>query len=584
MKVWPQLIACISLLAVIGCTEDAEEKVLTTQSTGFQLFHGGPIYTMDTSAPEVEAVVFSDNGRITYAGQLKTARSIYPRAERFDLQGKTMMPGFIEQHLHPFLGAVALSIAVIAPEAWVLPEKTWPAATTADEYLTALRTAEADMEDDQEVFWSWGFNQYFHGELNRAMLDEISDSRPMGIWHRSAHEFYVNSAFIKHFGLEQTDIDQLGAIVQAQSNLESGHFYETGALIYLLPRIFAELGNEERFREGLHQMVAMLHRRGVTAFNEPGAFIPPHMVQAFGEILGSPQTPMYSFFTPESKTLYQHYGAEGVLAAAQKVTETYEKEGKIRFFDKQIKILFDGAIISLLMQMKDGYEDGHQGEWIQPPEEAATLFQIFWDAGYQIHVHVNGDEGLEQMIAIIEENMERNPRRDHRTTIVHFANSTTEQVQRLSELGALISANPYYVTGFAEKFAKVGLGEERAYAMVRLGEAEKRGMSISLHSDMPMAPSDPLFLAWSAATRIGAESGEAIRQDLVLSRQAALRAITIDAAYSWGMETKLGSIEAGKIANFTILKEDPYQVPIELLKDIEVTGTVFEGRYFPVRH
>lgn len=186
------------------------------------------------------------------------------------------------------------------------------------------------------------------------------------------------------------------------------------------------------------------------------------------------------------------------------------------------------------------------------------------------------------MINILAENQRRNPRDDHRTTIVHFANSTTKQVQQLSELGAIISANPYYVTGFGEKFGEIGLGKERAHAMVRLGDAERRGISVSLHSDMPMAPADPLFLAWSAATRIGA-SGEPLRPDLALSRRAALRAITIDAAYSWGMEHKLGSIEAGKVANFTLLAEDPYQVPLETLKDIEVVATIFEGQYFPVK-
>ncbi len=437
------------------------------------------------------------------------------------------------------------------------------------------------MKDPNEVLWTWGFNNFFHGELSRQELDKISDTRPIGVWHRSAHEFYVNSAFIKKFGLNQADIDKLGTEVANQADLEQGHFYEGGALIYLLPRIAPELANEERFAAGLKQMVTMLHQKGVTAYNEPGAFIPENMIQLYLDVLGNESTPMYSYFTPESKTPFFAKGKEGVLKEVERITTTLPEEGKVRYFDKQIKLLFDGAIISQLMKMKDGYTDGHHGEWIQTPEDVETITKIFWDNDYQVLVHVNGDLGVEKLIKILEKRQAENPRKDHRFTIIHFANSTDEQVTKLKKLGAIISVNPYYVTGFSEKFGEVGLGKERAHAMVRLGTIEKEGIPVSLHSDAPMAPSDPLLLAWSAATRITNE-GTVVRPDLALSRDAALRGITIEAAYSWGQEDRLGSIKTGKVANFTILEQDPYKVDVKKLKDIPIYGTVFEGKVFPI--
>ena len=117
--------------------------------------------------------------------------------------------------------------------------------------------------------------------------------------------------------------------------------------------------------------------------------------------------------------------------------------------------------------------------------------------------------------------------------------------------------------------------------MARLGPVEDAGISISFHSDMPIAPADPLFLAWSAVTRESL-SGNPLRPDLAMSVDGALRAITIDAAYSWGMEDRLGSITVGKVANFTILGENPYDVDPDHLKDIEVHATVFEGGFFPI--
>ena len=546
-----------------------------------RIFYGGKIITMESAQPTAEAVVSSSDGKIIFVGSEKSAFKQYPTAHKVDLKEKVLMPGFIEQHLHPFLGALALNMPIIAPEEWELPSKTWPAVTNQNDYIKTLKKVEKTIKDPNDVLWTWGFNHYFHGNLSREILDGISKTRPIGVWHRSAHEFYVNSAFIEKFNLNELDIRKMGKEVEAQANLEKGHFFEAGALLYLLPRIFSDLGNEDRFRGGLTQMVEMLHQKGVTAYSEPGAFIPDNMIETYKEILGSDETPMYSYFFPESKTPYYLKGKDGVLKEVERITETFPDTGKVKFLDKQIKLLFDGAIISQLMQMKDGYEDGHHGEWIQGPQELDVLTKIFWENDYQIHVHVNGDLGVEKLISILEKRQAEYSRTDHRFTIVHFANSTDDQIKKLKSLGAIISVNPYYVTGFSEKFSETGLGKERAHSMVRLATIEKEKIPVSLHSDLPMAPSDPLFLAWSAVTRQTNE-GNVIRPDLALSREAALKGITIEAAYSWGKEDKLGSIKIGKIANFTILEENPYKVKLNQLKDISIYGTVFEGKVFPI--
>ncbi|WP_305830576.1 amidohydrolase [Photobacterium leiognathi] len=575
---YSKLTSSLMLLLISASTAVYAAPEVKSKTT---IFYSGPIITMENTQPSAEAVVTSEYGKIVYVGSEKEALKQYPNSKKVDLDDKVLMPGFIEQHLHPFLAALTLNMPVIAPEEWKLPTKTWPAVTNHDDYIAALTAQEKAMKDPNEVLWTWGFNNFFHGELSRQELNKISDTRPIGVWHRSAHEFYVNSAFIKKFGLNQADIDKLGTEVANQADLEQGHFYEGGALIYLLPRIAPELANEERFAAGLKQMVTMLHQKGVTAYNEPGAFIPENMIPLYLDVLGNESTPMYSYFTPESKTPFFAKGKEGVLKEVERITTTLPEEGKVRYFDKQIKLLFDGAIISQLMKMKDGYTDGHHGEWIQTPEDVETITKIFWDNDYQVLVHVNGDLGVEKLIKILEKRQAENPRKDHRFTIIHFANSTDEQVAKLKKLGAIISVNPYYVTGFSEKFGEVGLGKERAHAMVHLGTIEKEGIPVSLHSDAPMAPSDPLLLAWSAATRITNE-GTVVRPDLALSRDAALRGITIEAAYSWGQEDRLGSIKTGKVANFTILEQDPYKVDVKKLKDIPIYGTVFEGKVFPI--
>ncbi|MGI9222540.1 MAG: amidohydrolase [Woeseiaceae bacterium] len=577
------VLATICLAIISGCgQEQTTEPDTATETSAFTLWHGGPIVTMNPEQPRADAVVTSDAGEILYVGSLPGAQEQFPNAQSHELTGKTMMAGFIEQHLHPFLAALTLSIPVVAPEAWELPHKTWPAAPDAESYIARLTEIEAAMVNEYEILWSWGYNNYFHGELNRQMLDEISDTRPIAVWHRSVHEFFLNSAAIEKFGINQADIDKLGAEVTAQCNLEAGHFFEAGALLYLMPIILPDLGNAERFKAGLKQMVEMLHDNGITAYNEPGAFIPDAMVPLYANVLGAEDVPMYSFFIAETKTPFFRAGPDGVLQAVEELVSTFGDNQKVRYFEGHIKMLVDGAIVSQLMMMRDGYLDGHHGEWIQKPEEIEVISKIFWEAGYQLHIHVNGDLGLDTVIELLKRRQSEFPRDDHRTTIVHFANSADDQIQELADLGVVVSANPYYVTGFGERWAEVGLGPERAHAMTRLGPVEDAGISVSFHSDMPIAPADPLYLAWSAITRESL-TGNALRPDLAMSVDGAMRAITIDAAYSWRMEDTLGSIEVGKIANFTILDENPYDVDPHHLKDIVVDATVFEGQLFPVQ-
>ena len=165
--------------------------------------------------------------------------------------------------------------------------------------------------------------------------------------------------------------------------------------------------------------------------------------------------------------------------------------------------------------------------------------------------------------------------------IVHFANSTEEQVQRIAELGAIVSANPYYPVGFADKYSEWGLGPQRADVMVRSASVLKNNIPLSFHSDLPMCPSDPMMMASYAVNRV-TPSGRVAGPEQRISVHDALRAVTIEAAYSWQREHELGSIEVGKIANFTVLNDDPYDIDPTRLARIPVIAPIFEGRVFPV--
>jgi len=129
----------------------------------------------------------------------------------------------------------------------------------------------------------------------------------------------------------------------------------------------------------------------------------------------------------------------------------------------------------------------------------------------------------------------------------------------LQTLGGIVSSNPYYVTALAGRYAKLGVGPERSANMVPHGDVLKAKGSLSFHSDMPMAPAKPLQLVWAAVNRNTAE-GPVMGPEHRVPLDAALRAITIEAAYSIPQEKRIGSIEVGKDANLSILEQSRYEV------------------------
>lgn len=544
------------------------------------VFTARRVITMDPGVSDATAVAVSD-GRVVAVGPAADLRDAEVVDDTF--ADAIVCAGLIDQHLHPILGATTLMTDVIAIEDWELPGKAYPAAHSAKEYRQRLSEAAQQFSKPDEWLFSWGYHKLWHGGLDRQLLDEISATRPIAVWQRSCHEWFLNSAAVDALHLTAADMTGPAA---SMVDLAAGHWWETGMNL-LLPRLAPVFMSQDRLTSGLHQLVAYLHRNGVTAINEPGLMWALEPWSLYQDILGDPSTPFSSTFLVDARSQ-----ADGGMDPADAVADAERQvamasAGKVRLLPKQVKLFADGAIISQLMQMRDPYLDDtghpdlcHHGEWMMKPDTFRAFAKAYWNANWQLHIHVNGDAALDLVLDTVEECMTEHPRTDHRTVIVHFANSSEEQVDRIARLGAVVSANPYYPVGFADRYAAHGLGADRADVMVRAESVLRRGIPLSLHSDLPMAPAAPLMLAWCAVNR-QTPSGRTVAPEQRISVHDALRAITIEAAYSWRLEDELGSITPGKLANFTILADDPYAVDPLALKDLPILGTVYEGRWFP---
>ena len=205
--------------------------------------------------------------------------------------------------------------------------------------------------------------------------------------------------------------------------------------------------------------------------------------------------------------------------------------------------------------------------------------RAYWQAGYQIHVHVTGDLGLELTLDILQKMQDEKPRFNHGFTFEHRL-ARRNRFAGLRRWGHRYR-QMYYLHELSDSYAKTGIGYERASQMARLASCLSAGINTTIHSDFTMAPAEPLNSMWVAVTRQNYAGNVMCPQERV-SQQQALEAITINAAHTIGLADITGSLRAGKRADFTVLNQDPLTCEPDELRDIEIAATVFEGRVFPI--
>ena len=542
------------------------------------VFTARKIVTMVPSQPEATAVAVQD-GKIVEVGSLETMRPwLDARPHEIDNRFKdhVLMPGFIDPHLHPSMAAILLPCHFITAMEWRLPDRTSPPVVTHEGYLKRLSEIEAGIANPDEVLVTWGFHRVWHGNVDREALNGISETRPIFVWQRSFHEIVANDAAIAWLDVNRGELER-----HPQIDLETGRFFETGMLI-ASQAMNTVLLEPERFKYGLDLVRQAVHFGGHTTIGDLAYPLidDEREWSQLAENLEGDDIPFRMRITPRGSM--RGTSIDDVREDMERIRK-FEQRGTHRlFFGNSVKLFADGGFFAELMQMQDpGFIDGHHGEWMMEPEAFEIYARAFWMEGKQIHVHCTGDLGVELALDVLERLQAEKPRFNHRFTIEHFGVSNLEQVRRLRDLGAIVSANVYYLHELGEAYWLNSLGHERASQMARIGSLEREGITFALHSDFTMAPALPLNSVWVAVNRI-AESGAVLGPLERASLDAAMRAITIDAAYVLGMEDKVGSIRAGKMADFVVLEQSPWEVAPEHLRDIPIWGTVFEGRPFPL--
>ncbi|MEM7273135.1 MAG: amidohydrolase [Actinomycetota bacterium] len=553
---------------------------------GTTIYRARRVITVNPARPEAPAVAVR-GGRVLAVGpvdELSTWRDGDGTAPTIDdrFADHVLVPGFVEAHSHVMAGGMWQMPYVGYFDRSGADGTRWTGCRSFDDVIDRLVEAESTMDDPAEPLLAWGLDPiYFPGERMLARhLDRVSENRPIFVYHASGHLATVNTAMLRRS--EITADDPTPGVSKDDRGEPDGELQEPAAM-RLAGEAFAKLNRLLRTDEAMWNYAREARNAGATLITDLGTsqLADPEQVERWRRVTGDPDYPT-RVVVAMSSMMGGNAAPEELARIAVELGAT--ETDKLRF--GIVKLVLDGSIQGFTARISWPHyyraPDGHPGNglWLIPPDQVASILEAYHTAGLTVHVHCNGDEATEVFVSAVEEVLARHPRWDHRHTVQHCQLTTKAQYRRMAALGMCANIFSNHIFYWGDQHHDVTIGPERAAGMDACGTALREGVSFSFHCDAPVTPMGHLHTMWCAVNRL-TPSGRVLGADERITAADALQAATLGAAHQLKLDHDLGSIEAGKLADFAVLEDDPLTVAPETIKDIGVWGTVLSGQPLP---
>ncbi|RUP23014.1 amidohydrolase [Methylobacterium sp.] len=536
------------------------------------LFEARRVITMNPSRPDATHIAVQD-GRVLMVGTQAEFDGLDAVPDR-RFADKVILPGFVEGHAHVMEGTLWRQTYVGAGDRRSPDGRRVPGLHDIGSVVDRLSEADRSIADPDQLLYGWGFDPLHLGgaRLTRHDLDRVSTTRPVMVHHASLHITNVNSLLLEMAGFDETTA--IDGVPKLPDGTPSGELQGIAARL----RLFRGLGYNPMSgtldAADVARFGAAAQLQGITTIADLHNDLTDATVAVYGAacVEGLPVRIVPALASVSCPP------EDGVAKIGRLVAANTDR---LRF--GIVKIVVDGSIQGFTARLlPPGYHNGApNGLWYVAPEDLDRIVGIYHAAGIQLHIHTNGNEATEAALDAVEKAQIAHPRPDHRHTLQHCQMATEAQLRRVKALGLCLNLFSNHLYYWGDAHHDLTMGPERAARIDAAGSAARLGIPLAIHSDAPVTPLGPLFTAWCAVNRT-TSSGRLLGPEERLSVAEALHAVTLGAAYTLRMDHCVGSIEAGKFADFAVLDADPYEVPPEALKDVPVHATVLGGRVFAV--
>ena len=567
--------------SLLGCgspDEGAPSSTVEQPVVADAVYFNGRIITVDDDNPKATAVAIKD-GKIIYVGDVRGSKPLIAESTRqIDLQGRTMVPGFVDAHGHVVSAGIQAASANLLP----MPDGEVNSFAQLVDTLKAWEETETGAEFVDNTGWLVGFG-FDDSQLEEQVfptaqiLEQVSQDKPVMIIHQSGHFGVFNGKALELAGITDCRKEVPGGSIRCQADGQAPNgVLEENAFFAALAVFQADIDdayNLDLFSQGMQSFA----RFGYTTAQEGRAFAPTVAIAEAKAAQGPLpiDVALYVDYTAKDhlnqSAYYSGSGYDGIgynnglRIAGLKLTIDGSPQGKTAWLSEPYFV------------PPEGQDKDYVGYAAMTEEQVNGEVMDAFANNRQVLVHCNGDAAIDRYLDAIEEAAEEHGLKDRRNVLIHGQTLRRDQIDRLKTLDVMPSLFPMHTFYWGEWHKDSVLGPERAAYISPTRDVLDAGMVFSSHHDEPVANPDSMRVLSATVTRV-TRSGEVLGPDQRVTPYEGLKAITIWPAYQHFEEDIKGSIEVGKQADFVILSADPLTVDPLTIADIKVLQTINDGQ------
>lgn len=565
-----------TLPMLTGCSSSTTPTP-SPDGTATMAFINGAVYTMAAAQPQAQAVAINGN-KIIAVGTTTSVQSVLgPKTTVIDLQGQMLLPGFVEGHTHPFLGAYFTSGVDLQ-------------FATLEEALAAITAYVAANPTGPLRGFGWRMDMFGTDGPDRRILDAIVSDRPIMLFAIDVHSLWVNSKALEIAGITAATADPVkdfSYFYRDADHNPTGFVLEVQAELMVVNAV--EPVTIQAMSTYLQSWFPRAAGAGITTLFD--ASVPP-LLDDEGDIIEIYANCAASGAMPFRVVACHAVTTPAKVDTAASVTAALSKRFNTPFVQARIlKIVADGTEEGWTAHMLQPYTDQPDKYGVgSPPFNQVQLNAMIATAdmaGIDVHVHACGDATVRAALDAIEAAIKSNPARDRRHTIAHNVLVDDADIPRFAQLNVIAEFSPNWHSHDADTtgIMVTRIGKERQAKIYRPNAVLKAGGRISMGTDWPAAgyysTFKPLDAIQIGVTRklIGKAASEPALDPAseMLSLSDALAANTIGAAYQLKMESQVGSIEVGKLADLVVLQQDLFKIPASSIASTKIVMSVMDG-------